>query len=120
MKVLVLLAEDDPDAWQRATEEQRAAVFDAHDRFSAAVAARGAILAGEALAGVEEARTLRPARPGGGGRVVTDGPYAETAEQLGGFYLIEVTDLDAALELCRLLPEGYTVEVRPAVEVSTG
>lgn len=65
MKVLVLLAEDDPDAWQRASEEQRAAVFDAHD-------------------------------------------------------LIEVADLDVALEFCRLLAEGYTVEVRPAVEVSTG
>ena len=120
MKVLVLLAEDDPEAWEQASEEQRAAVFDAHDRFSAAVAERGAILAGEALAGGDEARTLRPAGAGGGERRVTDGPYAETAEQLGGFYLLEVADLDEALELCRLLPEGYTVEVRPTVEVSTG
>lgn len=119
MKVLVLLADDDPAAWERATEEQRAAVFDAHDRFSAAVAERGAILAGEALAGADEARTLHPLRDGGG-RVVTEGPYAETVEQLGGFYLLDVADLDDALDLCRLLPEGYTVEVRPTVEVSTG
>ena len=80
MKVLVLLAEADPDAWERASEEQRAAVFDAHDRFSAAVAERGAVLAGETLAGARAARTLRPAGPGGGERRVTDGPYAETVE----------------------------------------
>jgi hypothetical protein len=119
MKVLVLLAED-PAAWERANEEQRAAVFEAHDRFAAAVARRGAILAGEALAGVDEARTLRPPGPEGADRVLTEGPYAETAEQLGGFYLLDVADLDDALVLCRLLPEGYTIEVRPAVEVSTG
>lgn len=114
MKFLILLTEDDPSAWERATEEQRQQVLAQHDRFSAALAERGSIEAGEALAGVEEARTLRLVD---GVRTVTEGPYAETAEQLGGFYLVDLPDADVAVELCRLLPESYTVEVRPAVEV---
>ena len=51
---------------------------------------------------------------------MTDGPFAETVEQLGGFYLLEVPDLASAVELCRLLPDGYTVEVRPVVELGPG
>ena len=116
MKVLVLLADGDPDSWDRATEDERTAVFAAHDRFSAAVEARGAIVGGEALARVAEARTLRTV---GGERVVTDGPYAETAEQLGGYYLLDVDDVAVALELCHLLPAGYTIEVRPVVGIDT-
>ena len=114
MKVLVLLAEADPEAWDHATEAQRLEVFAAHDRFSAAAEARGSIVGGEALARVAEARTLRTVQ---GQRQVTDGPFAETVEQLGGFYLLEVDSVDAALEICHLLPAGYTVEVRPVVEI---
>lgn len=114
MKVLVLLTESDPDSWDRATEEERAQVFAAHDRFSEAVAARGSIEGGEALAGVSEARTLRTVD---GQRVVTEGPYAETVEQLGGYYLLDVDSLDTAVELSRLLPAGYTIELRPVVEI---
>lgn len=112
MKFLILLTDPDPAAWERATEEQLQQVFAQHDQFSAAVAERGSIVSGEALAGVQEARTLRLVD---GVRTVTDGPYAETAEQLGGFYLVDVADADVAVELCRLLPEEYVIEVRPAV-----
>lgn len=114
MKILVLMTETDPGAWDTATDEERDAVFAAHTAFDRAVRERGTIDAGEALLGVETARTLRTV---GGERVVTDGPYAETAEQLGGFYLIDVADLDEAVELVRLLPAGYTVEVRPAMHI---
>ena len=48
---------------------------------------------------------------------MTDGPFAETVEQVGGFYLIDVPDLGAAVELAALLPREYTVEVRPTLEV---
>ena len=54
-------------------------------------------------------------RNDGDGVSVTDGPYAETAEQLGGFYLIEAADLDEAIEIARQLPEPI-VEIRPVVE----
>jgi hypothetical protein len=48
---------------------------------------------------------------------VTEGPFAETVEQVGGFYLIDVPDMDTAVELAALLPREYTVEVRTTVEV---
>jgi hypothetical protein len=49
--------------------------------------------------------------------MVTEGPYAEVAEQLGGFYLIDVDSMETALDLVRVLPEAYTIEVRPAVHI---
>jgi hypothetical protein len=67
-------------------------------------------IAGAALQPSVTATTLRTA----GGRTVTDGPYAETKEQLGGFYLVEAADLDEALALAEAIPApGGTYEVRP-------
>jgi hypothetical protein len=56
-----------------------------------------------------------------GKRVVTDGPFAETREQLGGFFLIDVQDLDEAIDIAARVPAGRwgTVEIRPVVEVPT-
>ena len=48
---------------------------------------------------------------------MTEGPYAETVEQMGGFWLVELPDLDAALAAARLLPEAYSVEVRPVIDM---
>lgn len=110
VKFLVLLNEDDPSAWERASDEQRQAVFDAHAAFDAALAERGAILAGEALAGVDQAR-------GVSGGLVVEGPFAEAAEHLGGFYLVELESMEVALELAQLLPSGYDVEVRPVIAI---
>ncbi len=56
--------------------------------------------------------TATTVRGDGAGATVTDGPFAEAAEQLGGFYLVEAADLDDAIALARALPEGI-VEVRP-------
>jgi hypothetical protein len=115
MKFVVLMAEEDPEAWDTATHEDRDKVFDQHSRFDKAVRERGEMVSGEALALPREARTLRPGR--GADRLVVDGPYAETAEQLGGFYLIDVDSQETALDLVRLLPEGYTIEVRPVIQI---
>lgn len=115
MKLVVLMAEEDPEAWDRATQAHRDEVFDRHRRFDHAVRERGEMLAGEALALPKEAVTLRPGT--GPDRMVTEGPYAEVAEQLGGFYLIDVDSVETALDLVRLLPDGYTIEVRPAIDV---
>jgi hypothetical protein len=49
--------------------------------------------------------------------LVTDGPYTEGVEQLGGFYLVEADSHDQVLDLCRLLPTSYAVEVRPVIEI---
>ncbi|WP_028650383.1 YciI family protein [Nocardioides halotolerans] len=114
MRFLVLMAEEDHyDRWEAADDAQRERVYADFRAFSEAVAARGTIVAGEALDRPGTARSVRP----GPDRPVTDGPFAETAEQVGGFYLIDVPDLDAAVEVAALLPREYTVEVRPTVEV---
>lgn len=115
MKFVVLMAEEDPEAWDRATQEYRDEVFDRHRSFDKAVRERGEMVAGEALALPKEAVTLRPGT--GRDRLVTEGPYAETVEQLGGFYLIDVESVETALDLVRLLPESYTIEVRPAIHI---
>lgn len=112
MRYLLLLTEDDTSAWERASSAQRDAVFAAHAAFDREVRRRGTLVAGEALAGADTATTLRTVD---GERTVTDGPFAEAAEQIGGFYLVDVPDLDTVVDLCRLLPEGYTTEIRPVV-----
>jgi hypothetical protein len=115
MKFVVLMAEEDPEAWDRATQEYRDEVFERHRAFDRAVRDRGEILGGEALAFPQEAVTLRPAR--GGERLVSEGPYAESAEQLGGFYLVDLDSRETVLDLARLLPDSYSVEVRPVIEI---
>lgn len=115
MKFLVLMAETDHFAkWSAADDEARQRAMAAFQAFSDAVEKRGSIVAGEALADPGEARTVRP------GGAVTEGPYAETAEQLGGFFLIDVADRDTAVELAGLLPEEYALEVRPVEDVEGG
>jgi hypothetical protein len=113
VKALVLMAATEGD-WDAATSEQRQEVMDAHTAFHKAVAERATMLAGEALTSSSQARTLRHE---GGTAVVTDGPYAEAAEQIGGFYLVEAESLDLVVELCHLLPASYAVEVRPVIDL---
>ena len=94
-----------------ATPEQWQAMMDAHRAWGEKVMASGAtMVAGEALQPTSTATTVRAGDSGS--RLVTDGPFAETKEALGGFYLIDAEDLDAALALAEALP-AETVEVRP-------
>lgn len=116
MKALVLMAATEGD-WDSATADQRQEVMDAHTAFHKAVAERATMLAGEALASSSEARTLRHEGGSGGAAIVTEGPYAEAAEQIGGFYLIEAESLDLVVELCHLLPASYAVEVRQVIDI---
>jgi len=115
MRYAVLIYQDER-MWAEATAEQRSAMHEAHGAFDRAVRERDALLGGEALTGVANATTLR--RDPAGGVVLTDGPFAETAEQLGGFYLVEAPDLDTMTGLCALLPAAYTLEIRPVADVS--
>lgn len=79
----------------------------------------GVMLAGDALLPTTSATTLRIRN---GETVTTDGPFAETREQLGGYYLLECDDLDQALEWAAKLPNAPTgsVEVRPVMEFDQG
>ena len=85
----------------------------AHSRFPGQVAEKGGkIIGGDALEPTATATSIR-------GDVVTDGPFAETKEALGGFYLIEARDLDHAIEIAKLCPARFGgVEVRPIMDTS--
>ena len=115
MKYAVLIYQDER-MWAEASAEERARYHQAHTAFDEAVRSRAKMLGGEALTGVADATTLR--HDSAGRRVLTDGPFAESTEQLGGFYLVEAPDLDTVVDLCDLLPHGYAVEVRPVADMS--
>lgn len=115
VRFLLLMAED-PATWEQASAAEREAVMAAHTAFDRAVRERATMVAGEALAAATEARTLRPGH--GGGRVVTDGPFVETVEQLGGFYLVDAEDLETVTDLADLLPTTYTIEIRPVLDLT--
>jgi hypothetical protein len=97
------------------------------ERYQEMLAAYGAfgqeagdrVLAGEGLEPTTSAKTIRVQN---GERLVTDGPFAETKEQLGGFYLLECSGLDEAVDLAAKIPGASTgcVEVRPVVDYSEG
>ncbi|HET9021963.1 MAG TPA: YciI family protein [Ornithinibacter sp.] len=110
---MVLIA-CDPGDWERATPEERQGWFDAHDSFERALAARGSKVSGAPLASADTATTLRHVD---GRLTVTDGPFVELVEQVAGFYLVDLPDLDAAVTVCAELPTTYTVEIRPIVEI---
>lgn len=119
MTTYVVLLPGDETTWENATPEQQAAIFAKHEEFSQALAQRGHTVSGGAE--LTHSRTTRKvARSGDGGLLVTDGPYAETVEQLSGFYVVDSDDLDDLLQLCAILaePDGPPVEVRAAVDHS--
>jgi hypothetical protein len=113
VRYLVLVA-GDPAAWERATPEERQGFFDAHDTFERELAARGTKVSGAPLASADTATTLRHHE---GLLSVTDGPFVELVEQIAGFYLVDLPDLDAAVAVCATLPQSYAVEIRPTVEI---
>jgi hypothetical protein len=115
MRYAVLIYQDER-MWTEATAAERAAYHAAHAAFDEAVRSRAKLLGGEALTGAANATTVR--HDAGGNRLVTDGPFAETTEQLGGFYLVDAPDLDTMTDLCELLPPAYVLEVRPVADMS--
>ncbi|WP_122818708.1 YciI family protein [Nocardioides pantholopis] len=110
-----VLLPGDEGAWERATAEQRAATYARHGEFSRLLAERGhQVVGGAELA---HSRTARTVRSGADGPLVTDGPYAESVEQLSGFYLVRSDDPEDLLEICTLLADGDGgVEVRATVD----
>ncbi|KRF34287.1 YciI family protein [Nocardioides sp. Soil805] len=117
MKYLVLLIGDgEVKPWDEHTPDEQAATMERFRAFDEACAARPGVevLAGEALADAGTATTLRTR----GGRLeMTDGPYAEVVEGMGGFYLVEAPDLDVLVELLGELP-AYDMQVSPVVDVT--
>ena len=109
---LILIYEAEA-SYASASPEVMGEIMQAHEAFAAGVETRGARLAGGAwLHPTAMATTLR------GGQDVTDGPFVETKEALGGYYLIEAPDLDVALAVAKTVPARFGgVEVRPVVDM---
>jgi hypothetical protein len=96
--------------------EQRQEVMKAWDAYTKETQDAGAFLGGEGLQPTATATTLQ-LQEGGGEPIVTDGPFAETKEQLGGFYLLDCDDLDEAIAWAKKIPmPGGKVEVRPVMD----
>jgi hypothetical protein len=102
---------------ESATEEEIQETGAAYGAYTEEVQGKGILVAGE---GLQPASTSTTVRVRDGEQSVTDGPFAETKEQLGGFYLIDVESLDDALDYAKRLPmRGGSVEVRPAMVFDT-
>ncbi|XVX19834.1 YciI family protein [Actinomycetota bacterium] len=108
----ILIVGDADRWWTTMTPEQRAEGYATYGRFSQELAERGhRIVGGAELHATTEARSIRAA-----GAPVTDGPFAESVEQVGGFFQVETDDLDGLMECCRILTEiGEGIEVRRVV-----
>jgi hypothetical protein len=109
---LILIYENE-NAYVESTPDVWDAGMKAHGRFAEQVTELGGqILGGNALQPTTTATSVR-------NDVVTDGPFAETKEALGGYYLIEARDLDHAIALAKLCPAPYGgVELRPIMDTS--
>lgn len=115
MKYFVLLASmGQMPSWEELAEEEQEAVLAKHVEFDEACAARQGVelLDSAALGDGSMATTLRTR---GGESTITDGPFAEAAEQIGGYYVLDAPDLDTVIDLCRVLP-AYDIDIRPVLD----
>jgi hypothetical protein len=110
MAEYMILLFDDEAAWAAASQAEFDRMLTAHNQFQQQVVELGGkIVSSNALQRANTATSIR-------GDVVTDGPFAETKEALGGYYLVEAEDLDKALEIAKLVPVlSGGVEVRPVM-----
>ena len=114
----MLLIHDSETAWAALGRTEQQEIMAAYRRFSAEIRASGHYLAGSQLQPTSNATSVRVRN---GKRLITDGPFAETREQLGGYYLVEAKDLDEAIGLAERLPSAPmgTIEIRPLAETTT-
>jgi hypothetical protein len=112
MSVYAILIYGNEKQWEKASQEDRDQVMKGHQVFGETN--QKVLRGGEALQPTSTATTIRP--DANGKFIVTDAPFAETKEALGGFYLVEAKDLDAAIAIAKQIPmPAGGVEVRPVV-----
>lgn len=114
MQYLLLIYEDEK-AWASMPEAEQGQVFGEYLTFTNDIKQSGHHVGGEALHPTHTATTVRVR---GGKTSTTDGPFAETREQLGGFYLVEAKDLDEATAIAARIPGARygCIEVRPVMK----
>lgn len=110
----LMLIYDAESSWAKMSSADQAKMYEEYGRFTNEIKASGKHVAGHQLKPVATATTVRVRD---GKRVATDGPFAETKEQLGGFYLINANDLDEAIAIAGKIPSAKvgSIEVRPIV-----
>ena len=118
MQYMLLIHTDEADMARAAATGQMPAMMGAYRAYTEAMKAAGVMVAGDALQPTSTATTVRVRD---GKTQVLDGPYAEAKEQLAGYYLIDVPDLDSALTWAARCPGagGGTMEVRPVMVFQT-
>jgi hypothetical protein len=114
VRYLLLIYENEA-AHGQLSQQELGAEYEAYGAFTAEVQKRGVFLSGEALMPINSATTVRVQN---GKTLTTDGPFAETKEQLGGYYLLNCKDLDEAIELAAKIPavRSGSIEIRPIME----
>jgi len=110
---MIVIVGDADRWWTRMTPEERKHGYAEYDRFATELTTRGhKITGGAELHPTTEARHIAP-----GGQTVTDGPFAESAEQVGGFFLVDTNDPDDVLDCCKIITGiGEGVELRRVVK----
>ena len=113
MKFMLLIYHDE-QAWNALTETEREQIYVEYRQLIQALQSTGQYLVGDQL---QPTTTAVSVRLRDGKQLVTDGPFAETREQVGGFFMIEANDLDEATSIAARIPSARmgTVEVRPVV-----
>ena len=112
MSTYMLMFIDDPDRWDKTPKDQKDAKYAEIGKWWGDLTAKGVIKSGEELMNKSTATTVRRVN---GQMKVSDGPFIESKEHVGGYALIDVPDLDAAIAVAKSWP-GSDVEVRPIVE----
>ncbi len=115
MRYVLLIYGSESD-YARLTDAERSALMQRHGEFAQQTLQSGQLTGGGPLQATGTATTLRIRS---GKTLMTDGPFAETKEQLGGFYIVDCKDLDEALGMAARLPDAAigSVEVRPMIEL---
>jgi len=116
MKYLLAIYENEKQ-WESLPQAESKQIIDEYRAFTDAIQKSGNYIAGEALQPTTAATSVRIRD---GKRLTTDGPFAETREQLGGFYLVEAKDLDEAIAMAARMPSARwgTIEVRPILDLA--
>lgn len=117
MKYMLLIYHEE-QAWDSYTETERQEIYGEYRELIQELQTKGQYLAGDEL---QPTTTASNVRVRDGKQLVTDGPFAETREQLGGFFLIEAKDIAEATSIAARIPSARTgsVEVRPVMETAT-
>jgi hypothetical protein len=114
MKYMLLIYHDEK-GWEGITEAERLQIYGEYRKLRGDLESRGQFLSGSELQPVTTATSVRIRD---GKQLITDGPFAETHEQLGGYFLIEAANLDEATSIAARIPSAQTgtVEIRPLAE----